>query len=205
MNEESISSGRLNLISSPVKISLLGTNTKQDTTPIKMESTISQAEGKENFAVISTQFSSLVQQLSKIYTEIGYSKSDISKNEKKLFHSVSNTLDQFLNDSINFKDSLIKENGEIIQNLKIILNILDDQTGSKTIPDLYIRNLILKPSQENSTLLSIRKSLEMAITHVSKKYQEIMLKYLAQCLDLNKLLERLEKSQLQRNTNTKLG
>lgn len=192
MNEDSISSGRLNLISSPVKISLLGTNTKQDTTPIQMESTISQAEGKENFAMISTQFSSLVQQLSKIYTEIGYSKSDVSKNEKKLFSSVSNTLDQFLNDSINFKDSLIKENGEIIQNLKIILNILDDQTGSKTIPDLYIRNLILKPSQENSTLLSIRKSLEMAITHVSKKYQEIMLKYLAQCLDLNKLLEKLE-------------
>lgn len=198
INEESLSSARLNLISSPIKISLRETQSQLNrqeelSTPMILDA----AEGKENFAVISTQFASLVQQLSKIYTEIGYSKSDITKNETKLFTAVSDTFDHFLSESIKQKDLLNKENAETTKNLKLILEILDDHTGTKTIPDLYTRNLILKPSQEKSTLLSIKKSLDVGVTYVMKRYQEVMLRYLSQCLDLNRLMERLEETDME--------
>ncbi|CCH44767.1 Anaphase spindle elongation protein [Wickerhamomyces ciferrii] len=201
-NDDGISSGRLNLLSSPLKISLASTQSQQQQQQLQLQhinkslrsSTSAIATPQEengDFAVISNQFTSLIEQLSKIYTEIGYSKNDIQKNEKKLFTAVSNTFDQFLEDSLNYKNDLIKQNNEITTNLKIILNILDDPTGNKSIPDLYLRNLVVKENQETSTLLSKKKSLNIAVNHVMGKYQSTMLKYLENCMKLNKIQSRL--------------
>lgn len=177
-----------NLLSSPTKVTINNVPNYPKSSPAIEDAASCQKE----FAELSSQLSGLLKDLSQIYTEIGYSKQDIEKNEKSLFDLVSHTFDKFLSDSRAYKQKLTEENSRMVGILRQVLNTINDPSGTRTIPDLYQRNLVLKDTREGTTLLSLKKCLECSMDTVLKDYRERLLKYLQHSQTLNLLTLRVD-------------
>lgn len=150
---------------------------------------------QEKFNSISSQLVSLLENLNIIYQKIGHSSSDITTKEKSIFNELSSLLKKFYDEAeIEMKE--LSSNNERDQDiLNRILVILNDPSGVETIPDLYIRNAIIRQSSKKVpqspkkplTLLNKKTSLETAQKFTFSMYIPKLIIYSQKCLNLQKL------------------
>ena len=129
---------------------------------------------KENFNLISKELEKLLENLNVIYQNIGYSNTEIINKEKQIFTTISDSIKQFFEHADEELKRLSAENGVEQDILNNILERINDPSGIKTIPDLYIRNAILL--QESKTvpqspkkplsLLSKKAALDLSLIHI---------------------------------------
>lgn len=151
---------------------------------------------KEKFNGISEQLSTLLGNLNVIYQKIGYTSSDITSKEKFIFNKLSTQLKTFYDEAEDEMSQLSTENENDQEILNRILVILGDPSGIETIPDLYIRNAILKASnkkvpqspKKELTLLNKKASLTKAKTFTLKVYIPKLITFLQKTVLLQKLL-----------------
>ncbi|KAL3233567.1 Anaphase spindle elongation protein [Nakaseomyces bracarensis] len=150
---------------------------------------------KENFNVITKQLEKLLEDLNVIYRNIGYSNTEILNKEKLIFNTLSESIRSFFEQAENEMNKLTV-NIEIEQEiLNRILEIIGDPNGTKTIPDLYIRNAILNQKRKTVpqspkkplSLLSKKSLLESAREYIYNIYLPELKKFLRLCLGLQKL------------------
>ena len=150
----------------------------------------------EKFNGISEQLATLLGNLNVIYQKIGYTSSDITSKEKFVFHELSSQLKTFYNEAEEEMKQLSTDNDNDQDILNKILVILGDPSGIETIPDLYIRNAILKPSnkkvpqspKKQLTLLNQKTSLTKAKNFILKVYIPKLISFLQKAVQLQRLL-----------------
>ncbi|CAI4064663.1 hypothetical protein SUVZ_08G0990 [Saccharomyces uvarum] len=152
---------------------------------------------KENFNLISKELEKLLENLNVIYQNIGYSNTEIINKEKLIFTTISDSIKQFFEQADEELKRLSIENGIEQDILNSILVIINDPSGIKTIPDLYIRNAILL--QESKTvpqspkkplsLLSKKAALDTAKNFVLGKFLPQLHNYLKSLVTLKQLTQ----------------
>lgn len=151
---------------------------------------------QDKFNGISEQLAKLLDNLNIIYQKIGYSTSEITVKEKTVFNDLSNLLERFYGEAeLEMKN--LSLNNELDQEiLNKILIVLDDPSGIDTIPDLYIRNAVLKQSNKKVpqspkkplTLLNKKTTLEEAKNFTFNKYIPKLITFLQYTVTLQKLI-----------------
>ncbi|KAG0671864.1 hypothetical protein C6P45_004739 [Maudiozyma exigua] len=151
---------------------------------------------QDKFNGISEQLAKLLENLNVIYQKIGYSNSEITMKEKNIFNDLSSLLEKFYGEAeLEMKD--LSLNNELDQEiLNKILIILNDPSGIETIPDLYIRNAVLKQSNKKVpqspkkplTLLNKKVTLEKAKLFTFNKYIPKLITFLQYSVTLQKLI-----------------
>ncbi|CAI4051383.1 hypothetical protein SKDZ_15G2080 [Saccharomyces kudriavzevii ZP591] len=152
---------------------------------------------KENFNLISKDLERLLENLNVIYQNIGYSNSEIINKEKLIFTTISDSIKQFFEQADEELKRLSVENGIDQDILNNILERINDPSGIKTIPDLYIRNAILL--QESKTvpqspkkplsLLSKKAALDTAKNFILGNFLPQLHSYLKSLITLKQLIE----------------
>ncbi|CCE65563.1 hypothetical protein TPHA_0L02120 [Tetrapisispora phaffii CBS 4417] len=150
----------------------------------------------ENFNLISKQLEKLLKNLNVIYQKIGYSKGEILTKEKLIFKSLSNSITEYFEHAENAMNELSQNNDIELNILNRILMIIDDPTGTQTIPDLYTRNSILSPDRKTIpmspkkgvSLLSKQKLIFDAREYVYRSFIPKLLKFLVKNNELQRFL-----------------
>ncbi|QHS76169.1 Ase1p [Saccharomyces paradoxus] len=152
---------------------------------------------KENFILISKELEKLLENLNVIYQNIGYSNTEIINKEKIIFTTISDSIKQFFEQADEELKRLSVEN-EIEQNiLNNILERINDPSGIKTIPDLYIRNAILlqksktvpQSPKKPLSLLSKKAALDTAKNFVLGSFLPRLHDYLKSLITLKHLVQ----------------
>ena len=158
---------------------------------------------KENFNLILKQLQNLLSELDVIYREVGYSKIEISRKEKQIFHNLSNSISKFFDEANAERDTLTKEFQTGQYTLQCMLNTINDPKGVNTIPDLFMRNNILVTSSQtmiddncssphkSSSLLNKLKILNNVKDYVMNAYLPNFMRYLSTVLKLRHLMEKV--------------
>ncbi|SSD61648.1 uncharacterized protein SCODWIG_03409 [Saccharomycodes ludwigii] len=155
----------------------------------------------ENFLKISKELETLLNNINVIYNEIGYPLHEINERETSIFNELSQKIHQFFTKANTEKLNISIENENILQILRLILKSMGDQRGINTIPDLYIRNMIvlsqqdLSPSKREISLLNKRKILSDGLNFVFQKFLVALKHYLQLCLDYNQIMKLLGETQ----------
>ena len=181
----------------PVNLKTLRSPLKQN--PMNCE--LNDNSYKENFNLISRQLQELLRELDVIYKEVGYSNIEISNKEKLIFHNLSNSISKFFDDANAERELLSHEYQTGQEIVQCMLNLLSDPKGVKTIPDLFMRNIVLdggsvspsdgacsSPQRTSSSLLNKIKVLNNAKEYVLKAYVPKFLAYLEVVSKLRKLM-----------------
>ncbi|EJS41761.1 ase1p [Saccharomyces arboricola H-6] len=152
---------------------------------------------KENFNLISKELEKLLENLNIIYQNIGYSNTEIINKEKLIFTTISDSIKHFFEQADDELKRLSTENGIEQDILNNILETINDPSGIKTIPDLYIRNAILL--QESKTvpqspkkplsLLSKKAALDTAKKFVLGNFLPQLHSFLKSLITLKKLMQ----------------
>ena len=149
----------------------------------------------ENFHLISKQLEKLLENLNVIYGKIGYSNSEIIKKEKIIFSTLSDSITNYFEQADEDLNQLSIDNQVEQGILNKVLELINDPSGTETIPDLYIRNSILEPKsktvplspKKEITLLSKQKLLISARKYVFTAYIPKLTIFLTNCMELQKL------------------
>lgn len=190
-------------------MTLTPVNIKNLTSPYKPESTQdsslqndSDTVYRENFNVISKQLQKLLNDLNIVYKEIGYSNNEISLKEKLIFNNLSDSITGFFDQANQEKNKLLMENEICEQVLQRILQVIKDPKGTQTIPDLYIRNILIQKDQQvpstprkHTSLLNKKKILANAKDFIIEAYAPKLLKYLKSCIQLKTLISLVDNFQ----------
>ncbi|ODV75453.1 Ase1p CYBJADRAFT_166186 [Cyberlindnera jadinii NRRL Y-1542] len=180
--------GMINLLSSPMKVKLNSGKYESSPSP-----TSSKNRGNDgDYSRLASELTNTLSKLADINTTIGYNKNELQNKEEELFDAVYGTLDKFIQDAETYKNSLDKENNSTITILRKVLRTIQDPTGTRTIPDLYIRNLILKDIQNDVSMLSLRNSLSSSLDYILTDYRDRLFKYLELCHTLDLLRSRCD-------------
>lgn len=165
---------------------------------------------QDKFNGISEQLAKLLDNLNVIYQKIGYSNSEITIKEKNIFNDLSNLLEKFYGEAeLEMKN--LSLNNELDQEiLNKILIVLDDPSGIDTIPDLYIRNAVLKQSNKKVpqspkkplTLLNKKITLEEAKHFTFNKYIPKLITFLQYSVTLQKLIISVDNDNIVSNERT---
>ena len=157
---------------------------------------------RENFILISKDLEKLLENLNVIYQNIGYSNTEIITKEKIIFTTISNSIKQFFEQADEELKRLSAENGIEQDILNNILERINDPSGIKTIPDLYIRNAILL--QESKTvpqspkkplsLLSKKAALDTAKKFVLGSFLPRLRDYLKSLITLKHLIQSVKEN-----------
>ncbi|SMN17882.1 similar to Saccharomyces cerevisiae YOR058C ASE1 Mitotic spindle midzone localized microtubule-associated protein (MAP) family member [Maudiozyma saulgeensis] len=159
---------------------------------------------QEKFNGISSQLTTLLENLNIIYHKIGYSSSVITTKEKTIFRDLSSLLEKFYEEA-EFEMKELSSSNDLDQEIiNKILIILGDNSGIETIPDLYIRNAILKQSNKNVpqspkkplTLLNKKLALETAKIFTLGKYIPKLITFLQYSVTLQKLIRSVNNDNL---------
>lgn len=142
---------------------------------------------------LTTELESLVNDLDVIYNEIGLSPKEIQQKEADIFRNLSDTIRSFSVKAQQEKQSISKQNIQILDCLKTILYKIGDSKGTYTINDLYIRNMIIlsqhdmSPSKRDMSLLNKRRILMQGAEFVFEVFDKILKEYLADCIEFIEL------------------
>ncbi|SCU77692.1 LADA_0A01728g1_1 [Lachancea dasiensis] len=133
---------------------------------------------KDNFNLISRKLEKLLDELTVIYREIGYSNTEICDKEKLIFNHISDSITGFFEHANQERDKISADNQVAQQVLQRILQVIQDPKGTVSIPDLYTRNVIVNSTEQNphspkkpSSLLTRRKIITRAKSYVLKTYE----------------------------------
>lgn len=189
-----------NVLSSPIRLTISTpsstTNTVTDfASPLRPTATAAATTTTtttDGFPELSRQLEDTTRTLSKIYRHIGYTSSEIKNNEHKLIHSISMAFKHFLDDAHQFQSELQDLNDKSISILRIILKAIGDPSGIKTIPDLYMRNLIAKGQSPEGTLLNTQKFIKGTKDTVLLEYKQKLLRFLEEAQILASLASRID-------------
>ncbi|CCH63094.1 hypothetical protein TBLA_0J00960 [Henningerozyma blattae CBS 6284] len=198
----------------PIKIDYLNTNSPLSyqssksiiAIPKKMEGkkskvddsidSISKQVYRENLNSISNQMIKLMNDLNHIYNKIGYTNNEIHQNESVIFNHFSKSIENYYSSANEKMNALSLKNDLKQQYLNRILEIINDPSGIKTIPDLYIRNGMVNEEYKNApsprkelTLLNKEKILNKSRVYILDKYIPLLLEYLDNVIKFRKILK----------------
>jgi len=128
----------------------------------------------------------------------------ITTKEKTIFHDLSSLLENFYEEAEVEMEKLSLNNDLDQEIINKILIILGDPSGIETIPDLYIRNAILKQSNKSVpqspkkplTLLNKKITLEKAKMFTLGKYIPKLITFLQYSVTLQKLIRSVNNDNL---------
>lgn len=87
----------------------------------------------KQFDVIATNVNRTIQEINSIYSQIGYLQGEISAKKQEIFLTLEETIQAFTGSLRREKNSIENECEWLRQQVRIILAMLDDHSGSKTI------------------------------------------------------------------------
>ncbi|KAH3688566.1 hypothetical protein WICPIJ_000447 [Wickerhamomyces pijperi] len=180
----------LDLLSSPTRLTISTTMyespSKSTTTPTSLTT------GTDGFPELSRQLEETTQTLSRIYRNIGYTTSEIKNNEQRLIHSISMAFKDFLDSAYKFQEELQEVNNKSIEALRVILRAIGDPSGLRTIPDLYMRNIIAKGQKPEGTLLNTQKFIKSTKDSIMQDYRSKICRFLDELMILSKLVTQID-------------
>lgn len=173
-------------------------------TPQLTQESPKQIAYRENFSAISKELFKLLENLNYIYGRIGYSNVEIVRKEKQIFTTFSNSIQAFFKEADEEMNYIMESNASQENLLNKILTVIDDPSGIRTIPDLYIRNAILisssktVPLSPKKSLSLLRKQhlLETARTFILKSYTPIILRSLRHYILLQQLTTAIDDNRM---------
>lgn len=88
---------------------------------------------EKQFDIIATRVNSTIQELNRIYSEIGYTESEISDKKGDIFLVIQDTISSFAQNLQREKNSIQNECEWLRQQIRLILAMLNDTHGEKTL------------------------------------------------------------------------
>lgn len=88
---------------------------------------------ERQFDIIATKVNSTIQDLNRIYNEIGYSETEISEKKGDIFQVIQETISSFALNLQREKNNIQNECEWLRQQIRIILAMLNDTQGEKTL------------------------------------------------------------------------
>lgn len=90
-------------------------------------------EGRKQFDIIAMKVNKTIQDINTIYNEIGYSAAEVSLKKADIFLAIEDTISTFTFNLRREKNNIENECEWLRQQIKIILAMVDDQSGEKNL------------------------------------------------------------------------
>lgn len=105
----------------------------RETETMDLEATLSGLSPNKQFDVIATNVNRTIQEINSIYSQIGYLSSEIAAKKQDIFLTLEETIQAFTGSLRREKNSIENECEWLRQQIRIILAMLDDHNGGKSI------------------------------------------------------------------------